>query len=490
MKKFTLIFVLMLVVASIVSCTKTEYITITPEEEAPDTSTYTIMMYGCGGKNLDAAMVLNIQEALLEGASERVNFTGMIKFSQRYQKEEVLKGAQRFIVGEAGETWYEPVEVLSEKLKLYDPQNLTDFINWSKEQCPADEYILLLWNHGSAWLPSKDYPNDSRAVIHDDNNLDKGLSLNGLVKGIKDSNTKFKMIYYDACLMGMIEIMAGLGDCTEYTMSASHITPGIGGDYNSLIHHLNTSTNFEQAMKDYCYETVSHWNTIQMPLDLMVVNNSKMEPLLNEIKVLSGYLKEVAEIYASYDETADNSIEKSNLCSAYEEAIKSCYHYDWQYYPDGYAGFPFYDLHDFVENLANANGGVNNYSAKFVDISSRINRAFNNTIVCKQLTSSIKNEKHDLTMGVTIVDKDIWVELDGEHYADTDYNYQMAYDELVFQQKTGWGNWLSVNPVTPTGNPNPLTYANVPEDDGEESQKPTTQEEIEYILELIGKSNK
>ena len=34
----------MLLVASIVSCTKTEYVTITPEAEAPDTSTYTIMM--------------------------------------------------------------------------------------------------------------------------------------------------------------------------------------------------------------------------------------------------------------------------------------------------------------------------------------------------------------------------------------------------------------------------------------------------------------
>lgn len=473
----------MLVAASIVSCTKTEYITVTPEQ-TPDTSTYTIMLYGCGGNNLDNAMVLNIKEALLEGASERVNFTGMIKFSQRYQSAEELQGAQRFIVGEAGETWYEPVEVLSKNLKLYDPKNLTDFINWSKEQRPADEYILILWNHGSAWLPNEDYPNDSRAVIHDDNNLNKGLSLNGLVKGIKDSNTKFKMVYYDACLMGMIEIMAGLGDCTEYTMGASHITPSIGGDYNSLIYHLNNSTNFEQAMNDYCYETVSHWNTLQMPLDLMVVNNSKMEPLLDEIKVLSGYLKEVAEIYADYDETTDNDIEKRNLCNAFKQAINSCYHYDWNYDAEGYAEYPFYDLHDFVEILAN--GNINNYSAKFVDISSRINRAFENAIVCKQLTSSIKNKKHDLTMGVTIIDKDMWVAFDNR-YAGKDYNYQMAYDELVFQQKTGWGNWLSVNPITPKGNPDPLTYADLPTEDEE---TPSLQEEIEYILELIGKNNK
>ena len=34
----------MLLVASVVSCTKVEYVTVTPEEET-DLSTYTIMMY-------------------------------------------------------------------------------------------------------------------------------------------------------------------------------------------------------------------------------------------------------------------------------------------------------------------------------------------------------------------------------------------------------------------------------------------------------------
>lgn len=122
----------MLLVTSLVSCTKTEYVTVLPEEEV-DNSTYTIMIYGCGGGNLDKAMILNIQEALIAGASDRVKFTGQIKFSKRYQVEETLAGAQRFIVGEPGAQWYEPVEVLPSDLPLHQPETLTDFINWSKE---------------------------------------------------------------------------------------------------------------------------------------------------------------------------------------------------------------------------------------------------------------------------------------------------------------------------------------------------------------------
>ena len=472
MKKLTFGFILMLLAASFVACNKSEDTPIAPEESV-DNSTYTIMMYGCGGGNLDSSMILNIQEALLAGATERVNFTGQIKFSKRFQNTEVLAGTQRFIVGEAGDCWYDPVEVLPADLKLYDSKNLADFITWSKEQCPADEYILILWNHGGAWLPYDECRSGSRSVIYDDVNDGIGLSLNSLVKGINDSNTKFKMVYYDACLMGMIEILAGLTDCAEYTMSASHITPGMGGDYNSLIYHLNNSTNFEQAMKEYCSETVAHWDPQGMPLDLMLVNNNHVESLLKEIKVLSGYLKEVAQICADYDEVEDaDDLNKKALCEIFNYAVNACYHYEWSYDEDGYAYYPFYDLHHFVEILAN--GNISTYSARFVDIASRIKRAFADAIVCKQITTSIMGL--DLSMGVTIVDEYIW----------DVYDYQPAYDQLVFQQKTGWGDWLKINPITPINNPDPSSFVDIANQDEGDTPLPLD-EEIAYLLSLIGK---
>ena len=100
-------------------------------------------------------------------------------------------------------------------------------------------------------------------------------------------------------------------------------------------------------------------------------------------------------------------------------------------------------------------------------------------IVCKQLSSVINNLS--LSIGVTIIDKDFWQNL----------GYQNAYNELLFQQKTGWGNWLKINPVTPEKNPNPETILGGQDDeeddnDGQEN-KPTLEEEIALLLELIGK---
>ena len=465
MKKITLKFALLLFVALFASCK--EYIYIEKPEEPVDESTYTIMLYGCGGGDLDLAMVTNIREALLSGSTDRVKFTGQIKFSQKFQAYEETAGTQRFIVGSTPENWYTPVEVLPASLKLYDPKTLTDFINWSKEQCPADEYILLLWNHGAAWSPLDDGPIQN-GVVYDDVLGNKGLSLDGLVKGIKDSGTKMKMIYYDACLMGMAEILAELPDVADYVMSASHITPGIGGDYNSLLHHLNNSTDFEQAMKEYAKETMSHWNIQNMPLDLMLVDLSQMDILLQEIKVLSGYLEEMVKT-ASKVLTDPNNVTIDEVCvkESLVEALNGCYMYE--------DGFPFYDLTTFVEILSNC---MSSYTPKMIDISSRLNRAFGQVLVFKELSSIIASNMQ-LSMGVNILNSQFW----------NQYGYGNAYPTLKFHKATNWGNWISANPFMPTGNPNPGTIVGGNDgeggEDGGEDDGQGGEGGEDYVLQLI-----
>ena len=83
MKKNVLNLVLLCFVALFASCVEKDYYITEVPEEPKDESTYTIMMYGCGGGNLDLPMVTNIREALLAGASDRVKFTGQIKFSSK-----------------------------------------------------------------------------------------------------------------------------------------------------------------------------------------------------------------------------------------------------------------------------------------------------------------------------------------------------------------------------------------------------------------------
>lgn len=81
-------------------------------------------------------------------------------------------------------------------------------------------------------------------------------------------------------------------------------------------------------------------------------------------------------------------------------------------------------------------------------------------------------------MAVTIVDKDMW----------NLYGYEKEYNDLVFQQKTGWGDWLKINTVAPIGNPDPLKVIGVTLPEGGGSSEPSVEQQIEYILGLIGKN--
>lgn len=147
---------------------------------------YTVMLYGCGGGNLDYFMLLNFEETLLTGANDKVKMTVQIKFSAEYQSDPDMKGTQRFILdNEDSDGDYDDIEILDASLPLYDPDNLADFIRRSKLQRPAKNYILILWNHGNGWHPSTDAPK-TRGILADDNIGSLRRSLDELVEGIKN----------------------------------------------------------------------------------------------------------------------------------------------------------------------------------------------------------------------------------------------------------------------------------------------------------------
>ncbi len=193
---------------SLTSCDNDDPVPIPePDQEMAE---YTLMLYGCGGGNLDKAMTNNLSQALLVGTNDKVKMTCQVKFSADYQDNPDLKGTRRFTLEDENEDGeIDEVTVLDVSLPLYDPANLSEFIQWSKERCPAQNYILILWNHGGGWHPFYDRPK-TKGVLFDDNLDREGLSLDELIAGVKQSDTHLKMLYYDACLMEMLENYRGL----------------------------------------------------------------------------------------------------------------------------------------------------------------------------------------------------------------------------------------------------------------------------------------
>jgi hypothetical protein len=94
---------------------------------------------------------------------------------------------------------------------------------------PADEYGLILWSHGTSWLPSgialRSFGNDSG----------REMNIPDLAGALP---VKFDFILFDACLMGAVEVAYELKDKADFLIASSTETIYRGFPYDRIIPEL------------------------------------------------------------------------------------------------------------------------------------------------------------------------------------------------------------------------------------------------------------
>jgi hypothetical protein len=411
------------------------------------TTEYTVMFYGAGGGTLDASLLLNLGEVLTAGVSDTVKFTAQIKFSKYLQTDSAWQGTQRFYLEEgANDFTYEPV--MDASLPLSDPAVLADYIQWSKGAFPAQKYILILWGHGNGWLPlpGRDGP-QARSVVTDDNVAGMPeLSVTALVEGIQRSATHIEVVYYDACLMNMLENLGELQEVANYCLAAGHLTPGMGGDYGTLLKLLSGSTDTVMNIVDYCYYTMAHWNVFPDRADITFTDLSKLPEVFTVVKKISEELRGSYEDDAILPDdygrihAAPYSIYYSYFPIKREKAEPGVYFYDAQMpYDETHSLLVYVDLYNYVQYLA-----VRTFNPKLFSYASELLAAMSEAIIYGEESDSLPVMS---TFSVTLVGKDVW-----EHGTPLvpvlAYN-NGAYEALAFDKATGWSKWLRTNEALP-----------------------------------------
>ena len=103
-------------------------------------------------------------------------------------------------------------------------KTVTDFIDYACEAYPAEEYILVFWNHGSG--PTSGYGYD---VLHDGSSL----TLNELQQALEAADyQEFELIGFDACNMGNMETVNALREYAEYMVASPACEDINGWDYH------------------------------------------------------------------------------------------------------------------------------------------------------------------------------------------------------------------------------------------------------------------
>ena len=471
-----------------------------PETEVAD---YTIIFYGHGGGNLDCAILDNISQfyeadaeakkkvkvaiqfkfsptdCLLEPESNNLSYLDSLGetfgFNSTEYAQKYGSATFRYILDptqNSEDDFYENLatnldgSLLEDKnYAISNPQNLSDYIKWAAEQCPAKKYILILSSHGGGYNPYEDKPVNSltKGLLYDYGYPAQGLypphlSANTLVDAINESGIKPEIIYCDACLMNSVEYWFELKDVANYLILSSFCVPGSGGDYTTLVDQLAT-TDIETALSSYCDATIATWDEENYKYSDMTIartsgfdNFGKACKKLTD-KLIDAYQNGGEEVKKAMDEVTGGLVLKvSDQHPLYSFLTYAANMQDAapEYITESLADELVSTYEDCIVNtVASAELTANDW-----EIPCTVMLGSNNHFsICQWDEPKEEGEEYTLIYrfemnadGTLVIyddqDEVISEGLWGSTFDDT-------YKKLKFDQATGWSRWIEINQQEP-----------------------------------------
>ena len=137
-------------------------------------------------------------------------------------------------------------------IDMADPALLAGFMNLSTNLFPAEDYGLILSNHGGGLdggiIVTDDYKDkDNKTIITANsflaNNLESALAATDLFRdSSKSDDGKLGLIFYDACLMGTAEQAYNTKDYFRYMVASEEVTFSWTA-YSDLLNDLNNDVS-------------------------------------------------------------------------------------------------------------------------------------------------------------------------------------------------------------------------------------------------------
>jgi len=490
------------------SCSKDSTTTTTDDDDDETETvttpyTVTLMIYGCGGSNLDDGYeqvllesMRKLEEDDLLGGS--VKITSCFRYSTDTSKTFISaeKKAQENVYGVRGKAgctylfqvdpedggyfekrlsssylsdpndYFLPDSLLIAKgyEDVTDQATLTYFLNWSKKNAPSDKYVLIFENHGGGYLPYYEIPEDeTKCVLYDDNvkvnvfytndgrveaTSKKNLTLDAIKKGVSKSDlSTLDLLYFNLCICNSIEIVSEVSSIASYVLASEHETNnGATLNYYKIgkaLANLETEDALSSHV-DYMMNAMSIESK-----DFFATRTSAIPGVLDAVSDFREVLMDLSPedslrtaINACYQPSNGNTSPYFDLTSFIYECVRK--------FPDNEALSSVFDK--YVAAMQNARVASKYLTPHY---------AYDEKEIIPSWTVNIVKNAEWLydgsdDKGETITFSFRW---DGHVYlGNADYGYwcsngDSTYGSLVFDKRTSWSEWLKANDFLPTGNP-------------------------------------
>lgn len=188
---------------------------------------WTIMVYLDADNNLDYYGEMNVEAMMTVGSTENVNVLVL------WDKYDDVANLYKVEAGDL--SIVKKFALNGIETNMGDPDTLKDFVQYSTKHFLADNYALVLWDHGD----------DFRGCCWDDHPEDY-LSHQEITSAL--SGFHIDILAFDACVEGMIEVAyeyvwAGLD--IDYLVATEGYVPNWGYPYDTILEDLAASPTMD-----------------------------------------------------------------------------------------------------------------------------------------------------------------------------------------------------------------------------------------------------
>ena len=215
---------------------------------------------------------------------------------------------------------------------MSEPEELADFIQWTKENYPADRYMLVFWDHGAGLSYGYGIDDLNKRKKDEGVNAAGAIDVSEIADVLKNSGMKFDLIGFDACLMQDIEIASALEPYADYFLASEETEPAGGWFYTSGFAML--AKDPAVPTEEFGKEVIGSYNLYNMAYKdgkedtsstLSLLDLTYVKPAYEKLSELFKKLNEV--ILAGEDGYIDISLAANNAYTFYNQEQIDLVHY-------------------------------------------------------------------------------------------------------------------------------------------------------------------
>ncbi len=316
---------------------------------------WTFIVYIAADNDLRIFAANNIKQMAQVGSNENLNIavhldiriTGNKKITRRYYVEK-----NKIVHVNANDP-------STQRMDSGNPQTLVSCCKWAIENYPAENYALILWNHGTGvidpggrkvinpaelftfnprtqkldldrsvgFLDLIDYTEQEQRGICWDNTTGNYLTNHKLDEALKEicsstlNGNKFSIIGFDACLMSMIEITTVVKKHAHIMVGSQEVELGTGWNYTRTLTPLLQANVNKATFAQHIVDTYgTTYSSITNDFTQSAINLDQIHLLEHNVHTVGHLLSECLKIQKN--NRVKNAIRASrakNACTHFDE---------------------------------------------------------------------------------------------------------------------------------------------------------------------------